>query len=63
MFQRITDRVKRLTHGYDWSVIKGKYGEILGSSGKVTIGNNVFIGTGTVILKGNPLRTNLLFRK
>lgn len=22
-----------LTHGYDWSVIKGVYGEILGSSG------------------------------
>lgn len=30
---QITRGVTILTHGYDWSVIKGKYGEILGSSG------------------------------
>lgn len=49
---RITEGVKILTHGYDWSVIKGVYGEVLGSSGKVKIGNNVFIGMNSVILKG-----------
>lgn len=41
---QITRGVTILTHGYDWSVLKGKYGEICGSAGKVKIGNNVFIG-------------------
>lgn len=49
-----------LTHGYDWSVIKGKYGDILGSSGKVTIGNNVFIGMKTTILKGVNIGDNVI---
>lgn len=49
---QITDGVKILTHGYDWSVLKVKYGDVLGSSGKVKIGNNVFIGMNSIILKG-----------
>ena len=36
---QITEYVTILTHGYDWSVIKGKFGEICGSSGKVKIIN------------------------
>ena len=49
---QITHGVIILTHGFDWSVIKGKYGEVLGSSGKVKLGNNVFIGMNSIILKG-----------
>ena len=30
---QITAGVTILTHGYDWSVLKGVYGEILGSGG------------------------------
>lgn len=30
---QITAGVTILTHGYDWSVLKGYYGEVLGSSG------------------------------
>ena len=30
---QITSGVTILTHGYDWSVLKGKYGQVLGSSG------------------------------
>lgn len=30
---QITEGVTVLTHGYDWSVLKGVYGEVLGSSG------------------------------
>lgn len=30
---QITEEVTILTHGYDWSVLKGVYGEVLGSSG------------------------------
>lgn len=57
---QITDGVKILTHGYDWSVIKGIDGCILGSSGKVKIGNNVFIGMNTIILKGCTIGNNVI---
>ena len=57
---QIAHGVVMLTHGYDWSVLKGVYGEILGSSGKVTIGNNVFIGMNTTILKGVTVGNNVI---
>lgn len=57
---QITEGVTILTHGYDWSVLKGIYGEILGSSGKVTIGNNVFIGMKATILKGVTIGNNVI---
>ncbi|RSX50201.1 transferase [Bifidobacterium callimiconis] len=57
---QITNGVTILTHGYDWSVIKGKYHEVLGSSGKVTIGNNVFIGMHSTILKGVTIGNNVI---
>lgn len=57
---QITDGVKILTHGYDWSVLKVKYGEVLGSSGKVKIGNNVFIGINTTILKGTCIGDDII---
>ncbi len=57
---QITEEVTLLTHGYDWSVIKGLKGEILGSSGKVTIGDNVFIGVRSTILKGVTIGNNVI---
>ena len=57
---QITEYVTILTHGYDWSVIKGKYGEICGSSGKVVIGDNVFIGMKATILKGVTIGNNVI---
>lgn len=57
---QITNGVTILTHGYDWSVLKGAYGEVLGSSGKVTIGNNVFIGMQATILKGVTIGDNVI---
>lgn len=57
---QITEGVTILTHGYDWSVLKGKYGEILGSAGKVRIGNNVFIGMNSTILKGVTIGNNVI---
>lgn len=56
----ITEGVTILTHGYDWCVLKGVYGDILGSCGKVTIGNNVFIGMHTTILKGVSVGDNVI---
>lgn len=46
---RITEGVKILTHDYSWSVLKRLRGCVLGSSGKVVIGNNVFIGMNSII--------------
>ena len=57
---QITEGVKILTHGYDWSVLKRKYGTILGSSGMVKIGDNVFIGMNTIILKGVNIGSNVI---
>lgn len=41
-----------LTHGGDWLALRNKYGEMLCSSGKVVIEDNVFIGNYSMILKG-----------
>ena len=57
---QITIGVKILTHGYDWSVLKGKYGEVLGTAGKVTIGGNCFIGLTAVMFKGTTTGNNTI---
>lgn len=56
----ITRGVVMLTHGYDWSVIRGKYHEMIGSAAKITIGSNVFIGANTTILKGVSIGDNVI---
>lgn len=56
----ITEGVTILTHGYDWAVLKGVYGEVLGSSGGVKINNNVFIGVHSTILKGVTIGNNVI---
>ena len=56
----ITNGVTILTHGYDWSVFKGKYGDVLGSAGHVKIGDNVFIGMNATILKGVNIGNNVV---
>ena len=57
---KISTGVTILSHGFDWSVLKGVYGEVLGSSGKVTIGDNVFIGMNATILKGVTIGNNVI---
>ena len=57
---QITRGVTILTHGYDWSVLKGCYGEVFGSAGKVKIGDNVFIGQNAMILKGVTIGNNVI---
>ena len=56
----ITTGVTILTHGYEWSVLKGMYGDVLGSAGRVIIGNNVFIGMNATILKGVTIGNNVV---
>lgn len=57
---QITKNVSILTHDYSWSVIKGKYGIIAGSSGKVKIGDNVFIGFNSTIMRGVTIGDNVI---
>jgi len=56
----LTDGVVILTHGYDWAVLREKYGEMISSSGKVVLGDNVFIGTQSIILKGITIGNNTI---
>ena len=57
---KITRGVTILTHGYDWSVLAGLHDEVYGTVGKVTIGNNVFIGMNATILKGVTVGNNVV---
>jgi acetyltransferase-like isoleucine patch superfamily enzyme len=57
---KITRGTTILSHGYDWCVLKAVYGEILGSAGKVCIGDNVFIGMHSTILKGVSIGNNVI---
>lgn len=57
---QITHGVVIVDHGYDWSVLKGAYGDVLGNTGQVSIGNNVFIGMNAIILKNVHIGNNVI---
>lgn len=59
-YVKITKGCTILTHGFDWSVLNVKYGNIMGSAGKVKIGDNVFIGMNSIILKGVTIGNNVI---
>ena len=57
---KLTRGVTILTHGYDWSVLAGIHDVVMGSAGEVVIGNNVFVGMNTMILKGVHIGDNVV---
>ena len=58
---RIAQGTIILTHDYSWSTLKVlKDGIILGASGRVTIGDNVFIGMNAVITRGVTIGNNVV---
>ncbi len=57
---RITKGVTILNHDYSWSVWKHMSGEVVGGVGKVTIGNNVFIGMNATILMNTEIGDNVI---
>lgn len=57
---RIAQGAIILTHDYSWYVLKGMTGEVLGSSGKVKIGNNVFIGMNAIVTAGVTVADNVI---
>ena len=57
---RITEGCKILSHDFAWSVPKTMRGEVLGASGKVVIGNNVFIGMNSIICRNVTIGNNVV---
>ena len=49
-----------LNHDYSWSVLKCTTGAVLGASGKVSIGNNVFIGMNAIVTRGVTIGNNVI---
>lgn len=49
-----------MTHDFATSVFKNAFGELLPSSGKVTIGNNVYFGMHCSVLKGVTIGDNCI---
>lgn len=56
----ITNGCHLLCHDYSWVVGKHLYGEVLGGVGSIKIGNNVFIGTGSIILRNSKIGNNVI---
>lgn len=56
----ITSGVHILCHDYSWIVGKNYYKEVLGGVGKVSIGNNVFIGTDAIVLMNTEIGDNVI---
>lgn len=56
----ITADCSILQHDYSWAVLQQVTGQVFGSCGKVRIGNNVFIGQKSLILKGADIGDNII---
>lgn len=57
---KITSDVIILSHDYSKSVLRLKYKEIIGEAGMVNIGNNVFIGMNSIVLRGVKIGNNVI---
>lgn len=56
----ITGPVTILTHDYSWSVLKRKYGMILGNQQQTILEDNIFVGWGATILAGSYIGSNTI---
>lgn len=56
----MTGPVTILTHDYSWSVLKRKYGEIVGNQKYTVLKDNIFIGWGATILAGSYIGENTI---
>lgn len=57
---KITSGVKVLCHDYSRSVLRRKYGEVIGEAPVTSIGNNVFFGMNAIVLGELKLAIMLL---
>ncbi|MBR1413906.1 MAG: acyltransferase [Bacilli bacterium] len=56
----ITRGVIILTHDYSWAVLSSVYDRMYGNVGRVSIGNNVFIGMNSIVLKNTCIGDNVI---
>ena len=54
----ITGPVTILTHDFSWSVLKHKYGDIVGNQRITILEDNIFVGWGSTILAGSHVGSN-----
>lgn len=59
-YTKITHHVIILTHDYSLSVLRRKYGEWIGEGRETIIGENCFIGMGSIILMGTKIGNNCI---
>ena len=59
-YVRMTSGVQILTHDYSLSVLSAVCGDIVGSVEKTVLGNNIFIGRNSIILKGVTVGDNVI---
>jgi len=57
---KITQGVRLVTHGFDWSVLREVYHRPFASAGEIVIGDNVFIGFNTIVLKNVRIGSNVV---
>ena len=57
---KITSGVVILCHDYSRSVLRRKYGEVIGEARETFIGDNVFIGIGTIVCMGSTIGDNVI---
>ncbi len=57
---KITAGVVILCHDYSRSVLRMKYGDVIGEAKPTKIGDNVFIGTNSIILMGSEIGNNVI---
>lgn len=56
----LTSGVHIICHDYSWIVGKNYYHTVLGGVGKVTIGDNVFVGTEAIVLMNSEIGDNVI---
>lgn len=56
----IAPDVRILTHDFSWGTLKRNFDYVCGASGKVTICENSFIGSGTIILRNSHIGKNCI---
>lgn len=57
---KITEGVTILSHDYSRSVLRLKYGSVIGEARETSIGNNVFIGMKSIVLMGSDIGDNVI---
>ena len=57
---KVTQNVTILAHDYSRSVLRRKYGEIIGEAKVTFIGDNVFLGAGSTVCMGAKIGNNVI---